>query len=77
MQDAHLSLPMSPSVASPPGSKLNLLNLTPTQATAVLGEFMAERGEPAYRVQQVLERLWQSPIVSFDEITTASRTNTS
>ena len=73
MQDAHLSLPMSPSVASPPGSKLNLLNLTPTQASVVLGEFMAERGEPAYRVQQVLERLWQSPMGSFDEITTASR----
>ncbi len=73
MQDAHLSLPMSPSVTSSPGSKLNLLNLTPAQASVALGEFMAERGEPAYRVQQVLARLWQSPIVSFDEITTASR----
>ena len=68
-----MSLPVTLSVALSSGSKLNLLNLTPAQATAALGQFMVERGEPTYRVQQVLARLWQSPIASFDEITTVSR----
>jgi len=31
-----------------------LLGLAPTAAQAALGEFFAERGEPAYRVEQVL-----------------------
>ncbi len=48
--------------------KQNLLNLTPAEAERALGEFMASRGEPAYRVGQVLPRLWASPVRDFGEI---------
>ncbi len=64
---------MSPIDLAPPRPKLNLLNLTPAQAAAAVGNFMEERGEPTYRVQQVIARLWQAPMTSFEEITTLSR----
>jgi 23S rRNA (adenine2503-C2)-methyltransferase len=38
-----------------------LLGLTPEAARAALGEWLAARGEPAYRLRQVLPRLWQRP----------------
>jgi 23S rRNA (adenine2503-C2)-methyltransferase len=46
----------------------NLLDLTPGEALARLREFMAERGEPAYRAAQVARRLWSAPVRSFAEI---------
>ena len=54
----------------------DLLSLTPRAARAVLGEWVAARGEPAYRVHQIVPRLWQRPLVSWDgatEIPTALR----
>jgi len=41
---------------------LDLLSLTPQAAGAALGEWLAERGEPPYRVRQVFPRLWQRPV---------------
>ncbi|MEO7218773.1 MAG: 23S rRNA (adenine(2503)-C(2))-methyltransferase RlmN, partial [Gemmatimonadaceae bacterium] len=49
--------------------KINLLNLTPTEATAALETYFRERGEPLYRARQVARRLWQSPVRSFADIT--------
>ncbi len=41
---------------------VDLLSLTPQAAGAALGEWLAERGEPPYRVRQVFPRLWQRPV---------------
>jgi 23S rRNA (adenine2503-C2)-methyltransferase len=51
------------------GVKGNLLNLTPADAAATLGAFFSARGEPAYRVDQVLRHLWQQPVETFDGMT--------
>ena len=49
--------------------KGNLLNLTPADAAASLGAFFSARGEPSYRVDQVLRHLWQQPVETFDGMT--------
>ncbi len=46
----------------------SLLNLTPSEARVRLDAFMLERGEPRYRTQQVLPRLWRHPARDFDAI---------
>src|SRR6185436_19007971 len=46
-----------------------LLELTPDAARAALGEWLAARGEPAYRLRQVLPRLWQRPVGSWADAT--------
>jgi len=52
--------------------RINLLNLTPDEAEARLAAAMAELGQPAYRVGQVLRRLWVTPAASFDAMTELS-----
>jgi 23S rRNA (adenine2503-C2)-methyltransferase len=52
--------------------RINLLNLTPDDAEARLAAAMAELGQPAYRVGQVLRRLWTTPAASFDAMTELS-----
>ena len=47
----------------------NMLNLTPNEAELRLGAAMAELGQPAYRVAQVLRRLWHLPAATFDDMT--------
>jgi 23S rRNA (adenine2503-C2)-methyltransferase len=47
----------------------DLLNLLPERAHAALAVWLAARGEPAYRAKQILPRLWQRPIASWDEAT--------
>jgi 23S rRNA (adenine2503-C2)-methyltransferase len=47
----------------------NLLNLVPMDAEARVAAAMTELGQPAYRVGQVLRRLWQVPVASFDDMT--------
>jgi 23S rRNA (adenine2503-C2)-methyltransferase len=47
----------------------NLLNLTPADAEARLSVAMAELEQPAYRVGQVIRRLWQLPAASFADMT--------
>jgi len=39
-----------------------LLGLIPDAARAALGEWLTTRGGPAYRLRQVLPRLWQRPV---------------
>ncbi|MEP6992286.1 MAG: 23S rRNA (adenine(2503)-C(2))-methyltransferase RlmN, partial [bacterium] len=48
---------------------LNLLNLVPSDAEAALATAMTELGQPAYRVGQVLRRLWDVPAASFADMT--------
>ncbi|HEY6209048.1 MAG TPA: 23S rRNA (adenine(2503)-C(2))-methyltransferase RlmN [Gemmatimonadales bacterium] len=47
----------------------DLLSLTPPAARAVLGDWVAARGEPAYRVRQIVPRLWQRPLGSWEGAT--------
>ena len=44
----------------------NLLDLPPQRAQATLVEWVAERGLPSYRAGQMLRRLWQTPVESWD-----------
>lgn len=48
---------------------IDLLSLTPEAARATLQEWLAARGEPAYRVRQVLPRLWQRPVAGWSDAT--------
>jgi 23S rRNA (adenine2503-C2)-methyltransferase len=48
---------------------VDLLSLTPEAARAALQEWLAQRGEPAYRLRQVLPRLWQRPVARWAEAT--------
>jgi 23S rRNA (adenine2503-C2)-methyltransferase len=47
----------------------DLLSLTPDAARAAVGAWLAARGEPAYRVTQIVPRLWQRPVGTWDEAT--------
>jgi 23S rRNA (adenine2503-C2)-methyltransferase len=49
--------------------QMNLLNLTPDDAAAALGEFVAASGEKPFRVSQIVRHLWESPVRDFSEIT--------
>jgi 23S rRNA (adenine2503-C2)-methyltransferase len=53
---------------------INLLDLTPQGARERLVAYFTERGEPAYRANQVVRRLWQNPAGSFDEMTELPKT---
>jgi len=46
-----------------------LLGLTPDAARAALGEWLTARDEPAYRLRQVLPRLWQRPVGAWADAT--------
>jgi len=48
---------------------IDLLSLTPDAARAALAEWLAAHGEPGYRVPQILPRLWQRPVGSWDDAT--------
>ena len=47
----------------------NLLNLAPDEAHARVAVALAELGQPAYRVGQVMRRLWEIPAASFNDMT--------
>ena len=47
--------------------------MTPAAAHERLKEFFTRSGEPAYRANQVLRRLWQSPAPSFEAMTELSK----
>ena len=47
----------------------DLLTLTPDAARNALGEWLTQRGEPAYRLRQVLPRLWQRPVARWADAT--------
>ncbi len=48
---------------------VDLLGLTPEAARAALDAWLAQRGEPSYRVRQVMPRLWQRPVGRWAEAT--------
>lgn len=48
---------------------MNLLDLAPADAAAVLRDAMAELGQPAYRAGQVVRRLWLNPAPDFEAMT--------
>ncbi len=52
---------------------MNLLDLDPEQAKSTLGQWIAERGDPSFRVRQLLPRLWQRPVGSWSEATELPR----
>ena len=46
---------------------VDLLSLTPDAARAALEQWLTQRGEPAYRIRQVLARLWQRPVARWGD----------
>jgi len=48
---------------------VDLLSLTPEAARAALDAWLAQRGEPAYRLRQVVPRLWQRPVARWADAT--------
>jgi 23S rRNA (adenine2503-C2)-methyltransferase len=52
---------------------INLLNLTPDLAAAELERWAKETGAPAYRVRQILPRLWQQPVAAWRDATELPR----
>jgi 23S rRNA (adenine2503-C2)-methyltransferase len=55
--------------AAPMHERENLLTLTLDDAEARLGTVMRELEQPAYRVGQVVRRLWANPARTFDDLT--------
>jgi len=51
-----------------PRTPINLLDFTPAAAHERLVQFFERDGEPAYRANQVLRHLWQSPVTTFEAI---------
>ena len=49
--------------------RVNLLNLTPSEAAAALAEWLSARGDAPYRARQIVRRLWHSPVAGFSEMT--------
>jgi 23S rRNA (adenine2503-C2)-methyltransferase len=48
---------------------INLLSMTPQAARTALAEFFERAGQPRYRADQVLRRLWLNPVAGFDDMT--------
>src|SRR2546423_8577575 len=47
----------------------DLLSLPPEAARQRVADWVAQRGEPAYRSTQVVPRLWQRPVGTWDQAT--------
>jgi 23S rRNA (adenine2503-C2)-methyltransferase len=45
----------------------DLLSLTPADAAPRLAEWLERRGEPAYRLRQIMPRLWQRPVATWHD----------
>src|SRR5256886_7851274 len=45
------------------------LSLAPEAARVALAQWLGEHGEPAYRAKQILARLWERPVGSWDDAT--------
>jgi 23S rRNA (adenine2503-C2)-methyltransferase len=48
---------------------IDLLSLTPDAAREAIGAWLATRGEPPFRVRQILPRLWQRPVTAWRDAT--------
>ena len=49
--------------------KPSILSLVPDEARKTLAQWLAARGEPSYRVNQIMPRLWQRPVRSWADAT--------
>jgi len=47
----------------------DLLSVTPATARQRVAGWLAERGEPTYRISQIVPRLWQRPLATWDQAT--------
>lgn len=47
---------------------MNLLDLTPEEAEQALSRWIAKRRDPAYRVKQIIPRLWQRPVQKWSDV---------
>lgn len=47
----------------------DLLSLLPSEVEPLLADWLGARGEPAYRVRQILPRLWQRPVAAWSDAT--------
>jgi 23S rRNA (adenine2503-C2)-methyltransferase len=47
----------------------DLLSHTPDEASALLAQWLSDRGEPPYRVRQILPRLWLHPVSAWNAAT--------
>jgi len=47
----------------------DILSLAPAAAGAALTEWLSARGEPPYRLRQILPRLWARPVASWSDAT--------
>lgn len=45
----------------------DLLSLTPTDAARALTQWLEQRGEPPYRLRQIVPRLWQRPVAAWSD----------
>jgi 23S rRNA (adenine2503-C2)-methyltransferase len=45
----------------------DLLSLTPADAARALTQWLEQRGEPPYRLRQILPRLWQRPVAAWSD----------
>src|SRR5689334_21293703 len=59
-------MPLSTSSSDSP---VNLLDLAPGAAREAVAAWTRFRGLPAYRVNQVVRRLWQAPVASWADAT--------
>jgi len=48
---------------------IDILSLTPDAARGTLASWLAARGAPSYRLQQILPRLWQRPVAAWRDAT--------
>ena len=48
---------------------LDLLSVPPETARLRVAEWLAQRAEPAYRTTQIVPRLWQRPVSTWDQAT--------
>jgi 23S rRNA (adenine2503-C2)-methyltransferase len=55
----------TPSPSPSPASPADLLDRTPAAARDLLAAWVAGRGLPAYRVNQMVRRLWQAPVAAW------------
>lgn len=46
---------------------MNPLDVTPEEARAAFASWLSDRGDPAYRLDQILPRLWQRPVASWSD----------
>jgi 23S rRNA (adenine2503-C2)-methyltransferase len=59
---------------SPAAVKTNLIDFTPAAARDRLAAFFKRIGEPAYRANQVVRRLWLNPVAGFKNMTELPKT---